>query len=687
MSLSKKLSISIGFLIAVVAAGTAIVLTLVASNALMDTTAVLMDTQVRSGREIVRQEIDLKISKLQAISAVLGALPVTAQERRAFLSTEKKGLDFLEIAFVDMRGIADYGSDEESINLHDRSYIKTALSGKPAVSDVLISRATGEPVVMYCVPIFHLGSVVGAVLGRARGTDLSSYVDAMGFGESGYAYIVNGEGTVIAHPDASMVLDQFNPLKLLGDNPELAGLAAFFENFSSSDNGTGMYEFNGRDIFAEFFVIDNSDWKLVVTAEKSEFLGSLTHMRIIGIIACAVFILIGVVVSVLFTRSITGKIDNMIPVIDALSDGNLSLRMSVTSKDEMGQMSKSYNTAVDRLSDMLSVTKQSSEQMGLISEELGQNMMETAASMNQISSNINRLNGQCDVHSASITETDRVISEMQSRAVSLSDMVNEQSSVVTETSAAVEELLSNIKSVSKILNNNSDSIDELVKASESGKEGIAKLSEIAGGIENNSSSLLETIDVIQNIASQTNLLSMNAAIEAAHAGDAGKGFAVVAEEIRKLAEDSSTEGKSISEALKKLKEEISTIASLSTMSDRQFDDISRLLESVRNQEYEIKCSMQEQDEGSSVILESVQMMNNISQEVKTGSDVMIEGCRNVSGTMEQLKKLTFEMHASMNEMVQGTRMINEAIQNVNNATQEMNAGVEQMASEVAVFTV
>ena len=155
----------------------------------------------------------------------------------------------------------------------------------------------------------------------------------------------------------------------------------------------------------------------------------------------------------------------------------------------------------------------------------------------------------------------------------------------------------NITSVTSILNKNAQFIEELLETSNSGKEGIKAVADIINKIETDSQGLIEASNIIQNVASQTNLLAMNAAIEAAHAGDAGRGFAVVSDEIRKLAESSSEQGKNNSSVLNNLKIDISTVFGLSGKSQEQFENILEKILNVKNQETVIKNAMENKVQG------------------------------------------------------------------------------------------
>ena len=216
---------------------------------------------------------------------------------------------------------------------------------------------------------------------------------------------------------------------------------------------------------------------------------------------------------------------------------------------------------------------------------------------------------------------------IQTMSESLNTHVSEQSVAVTQSSAAIEEMIANIQSVSNSLHKNTENVKDLQEASEIGHVGINGIAKDIQEITHESESLLAINSVMQNISSQTNLLSMNAAIEAAHAGEAGKGFAVVADEIRKLAESSSAQSKTISTVLKKIKSSIDTITKSTEDILKKFDAIDEGVKIVAEQDTSILNAMDEQGQGSKQILQAMSRLNELTHGVKNEAHQMVENSR------------------------------------------------------------
>jgi methyl-accepting chemotaxis protein len=248
-------------------------------------------------------------------------------------------------------------------------------------------------------------------------------------------------------------------------------------------------------------------------------------------------------------------------------------------------------------------------------------------------------------------------------------------------------MLANIQSVTNTLIKNTDNVHELMEASEVGKTGLQEVAQDIQEISRESEGLLEINAVMENISSQTNLLSMNAAIEAAHAGEAGKGFAVVADEIRKLAESSSEQSKTISTVLKKIKTSIDKITQSTDNVLNKFGAIDGAVNIVADQEGNIRNAMEEQGQGSKQILDAIGKLNDITQQVKGSSLEMLEGSKEVIKEGGNLEKATEEITGGMNEMAAGADQINIAINQVNDLSTKNRENIDILVREVSRFKV
>jgi methyl-accepting chemotaxis protein len=246
-------------------------------------------------------------------------------------------------------------------------------------------------------------------------------------------------------------------------------------------------------------------------------------------------------------------------------------------------------------------------------------------------------------------------------------------------------MLANVQSVTQTLIRNAENVHELITVSDEGRTSLQKVSQDIQEIARESEGLLEINAVMQNIASQTNLLSMNAAIEAAHAGEAGKGFAVVADEIRKLAVNSGEQSKTISTVLKKIKTAIDTITVSTNTVLEKFQAIDDRVKTVSQQEANIRSAMEEQGQGSQQVLEAIGKLNELTQMVKQGSQEMFTGSKEVIQESNNLEKATGEITGGMNEMAAGADQINIAVNRVSEISIKNKEHIQTLFTEVSRF--
>jgi len=371
----------------------------------------------------------------------------------------------------------------------------------------------------------------------------------------------------------------------------------------------------------------------------------------------------------------------------AEGEGDLTKRLTVSSRDEIGTMALYFNETLDKIKSLIVVIKKEASNLSTIGNDLASNMTQTAAAINQITANIQSIKGRVINQSASVTETNATMEQVIGNINKLNGHVENQSRNVSQASSAIEEMVANISSVTNTLVNNSVNVKTLKEASEVGHSGLQEVAADIQEVARESEGLLEINAVMENIASQTNLLSMNAAIEAAHAGDSGKGFAVVADEIRKLAESSSEQSKTIGTVLKKIAESIKKITISTESVLKRFEAIETSVRTVSDQEENIRNAMEEQGQGSKQVLQSASSLSELTRQVKSGSEEMLNGSQEVMKESHNLEKATQEITSGMNEMATGADQVNVAVHHVNEISAKNREGINTLMREVSRFKI
>jgi len=437
--------------------------------------------------------------------------------------------------------------------------------------------------------------------------------------------------------------------------------------------------------------IGNSDkfWSVMVAAREDYILSEVNDMTKLTIFL-ALVIAVAVAVIIYFVLHFT-----MMPVVNvaltlkdiAQGEGDLTVKIAEKGKDEITDLSRYFNQTIDKIKKLILIIKKEADILSEIGNELASNMNETAAAVNEITSNIQSIKGRVINQSASVTETNATMEQVTGNIKKLSLNVEDQNTHVSQASAAIEEMVANIASVTDTLEKNGANVKNLTIASEDGRGGLQEVASDIQEISRESEGLLEINSVMQNISSQTNLLSMNAAIEAAHAGESGKGFAVVADEIRKLAESSSEQSKTISTVLKKIKESIDKISKSTENVLNRFEAIDTNVRTVSQQENIIRRAMEEQEQGSKQTLEGISSVKEVTRQVSRSSSEMLNGSQEVIKESLNLEKVTQEIASGMNEMATGAEQINIAVTQVNDISIKNREAINKLIKEVNRFKV
>ncbi|MDR2445911.1 MAG: methyl-accepting chemotaxis protein [Treponema sp.] len=565
-------------------------------------------------------------------------------------------------------------------------------TGREAVLEPYIYNVNGTNmfITSLVVPIKKNGQVVGVVGYDVTLTKIQEIVSKIKPFDDGLAAFYSNSGIVSAHFDASRLGKQMQSTEQDIAGSKLNELASAI-SAGRAFNYSTYYAPLKTDIYV--FVVpfsigeSTAPWALSLSVSKDTFMAPVYDL-IIPIIIVGVLTLIVMSIGVVFiSRMISGPITKVMTVLKSVSDGDMTKTIDVKSNDEIGQLSAYLNQTVKNVGRLISGIKGQTDILFETSHKLAANMNETAAAINEVTANIQSVKNQAINQSASVTKSNATMDQVVVNIDKLSSHVETQANAVSQSSSAVEEMLANIQSVTQTLVKNEVNVKELAAASEGGRGGLQEVAQNIHEITRESEGLLEINAVMENIASQTNLLSMNAAIEAAHAGEAGKGFAVVADEIRKLAENSGEQSKTISQVLKRIKDSIDKISKSTEAVLLKFEAISDRVITVANQESEVRNAMEEQGVGSKNILEAIGLMNNVTQVVKSSSDEMLEGSKQVIVESKNLERVTEEITGSVNEMAAGAEQINHSVEQVNEISKDNKNQIDVLLKEVSKFKV
>lgn len=372
-----------------------------------------------------------------------------------------------------------------------------------------------------------------------------------------------------------------------------------------------------------------------------------------------------------------------------LASGNadLTYRIKIAKEDELGMLAGDINTFVHTLQNILGELMIAHNTLAAIGADLGTNAHESAAAISQIMSNIGDVQQESVNQNSSVKKTKKILETSIESVTTLDSLIQSQSAGITESSASIEQMVGNIGAVTASIQKMNRQFKELISTTETGKLRQGEVDLKVKKIADQSRLLIEANSIISKIAAQTNLLAMNAAIEAAHAGEAGAGFSVVADEIRNLAETSSKQSKTINTELKQISVAINEVVDASQQSQKAFGEVVSQVTGTDRLVQEIANAMAEQKEASQQILEALRDMNNMTGDVQDKSKLLNDGVKIVQTEMETLARIAEAVLQRMEEMSRGATEINTSAQGVTNLAQGTLDAIKMMEDSIGQFKI
>ena len=453
-------------------------------------------------------------------------------------------------------------------------------------------------------------------------------------------------------------------------------------------------ELDGQKYLSYYFPFNDQNGEYLTTiliAQKLDILTSVASKIFTpffgAILLFTILLLVGFTLLIQWkVRKPLAKVHKAVANLSS-GDADLTVRLNENGGDEFARLCAEVNKFIAMLQQIIIDLNYSQRTLQVVSENLGTNAQSSASATAQILANIESVRKQTMSQTKAVTNTTNVLEKSAQSMDILTDMIGRQSDGISNSSAAIEEMLGNISAVSASSHKMAETFKQLEGTVDNGNTKLARLTEKVNQIAEESEMLMQANSMISRIASETNLLAMNAAIEAAHAGDAGKGFSVVAEEIRKLAENSAVQSKNITSELKEISNSIQDVVDLSRQSQSAFVDIVEQISSTDRIINEIDNSMSEQEIASRQVFDSLAGMKNQSQEVSDKGLEVSKSILAVTQDMTSVNQISNTIQGSMDEMSTGMQLIGDGTQGVSELASRTKDSVEDMSGKLGQFKV
>ncbi|WP_026477419.1 methyl-accepting chemotaxis protein [Alkaliphilus transvaalensis] len=616
------------------------------------------------GSLIIRKELDGHIRLLEVIAdnSIFKDESLSNAEKIEAINNEFAESLGVPLIMADASGLA-MAADGGVLDISGREYFIEAMKGKSFVTEPMVSLVDDNLILNYSTPIRSNGQIIGVLAMIEDGNSLNAITNEISFGETGYGFVLGSDGTFIAHMNEELVLNRTNFIEEAKEDPTKIPIANIKGQMVSGKRGFDAFKFEGETRYIGYAPVVGTPWSIAVVAQEREVMAQILILRYVFFVAGAIFSIIGAIIMFFIARNISKPLISATEFTKILADGDLSCEVPEVyqlRKDEFGVLARSYQVMVNNYRELIGGIVALSEEVAASSDQLTQISNNSTYDMEEVSASTEEIAATLQQVSAAAEEINASSEEMRASVNSLNDQMhsgNQRAMEIEEKAMAVyEEVVKNQKIAQTKLSNLEGRLLEAIEKSKI----INEISHMAG--------------MISDISAQTNLLALNAAIEAARAGEQGRGFAVVAEEVRKLAEESSSAVINIQNVTQQVQLAINGLT----------EDTNELLTFMNNDvEKDYKAFL----ETANAYKDDALGFYNLTNEAATNGSQVNEIVSQVAQAIEEVTISITQSSSGVQEVAKGTEHTSLSLNEVNQASIKLSQMAENLNNLTNKFKV
>ncbi|MGI5891479.1 MAG: methyl-accepting chemotaxis protein [Bacillota bacterium] len=583
---------------AMVAAFTVIAINMSTKDIKDSTNRALIEISAQGGKAIA-ELVDGYYSELNSLNGnpLFDNIEANKQQIFAWFNKVSSQNDNKDLYITNKAGI----SYKDGRNLANQEFFQKAIKGENNITRPIIDKENKTMTLVVAAPLKNSSNqIIGTIIAEKDAYILTEKIDDMKFVEGSRAFMMSQDGVTIACNLIDLVLNEDSDIENLKNGDQsLAALVELEKKMLAGESGVGQYLFLGQEEYMGYSPVGDTGWGIALTSPASEIFKNIDDLRNFMLILCAAFIVVGVLIAFFIAKSISMPIEASVQHAGMLAKGDFSIEIpqaTMKRKDEIGQLARAFDSL--------------------------------ASSLNEVMANISVAADQVAAGSRQVSDS----------SLALSQGAAEQASAIEELTTSIEQISTQTRQNADNANEASELAERTKLNAEKGNEQMVDMLKSMEDINSSSNNISKIIKVIDDIAFQTNILSLNAAVEAARAGQHGKGFAVVAEEVRNLAARSANAAKETTDMIENSIKKVEHGTKITQVTSNALKEIFEQIQKVSTLINEIAVASNEQSVGIEQINQGIMQVSTVIQENSATSEEGASASEELSSQAELLKK-------------------------------------------------